>query len=142
MVPSRFNWYFHHPDVELSSLPLTNIYQSDIIDETSLLPPGGDYKNRDWPSWTLNAGKIAYGYANSVYLGLARPQLALRNADNYAIFSVCVAYPTLNCLGNFATAIAKREELPFQPAPEAVKKIREGGSTWPLGKDEEYEWQS
>lgn len=68
---------------------------------------------------------VAYRYSNAIYLGLGMPALAIRNAENYAIFALCVQYPTLDCLGTYASSIAKREEVPFQPAPETVMSIQQ-----------------
>lgn len=106
---------------------------SEIIDQPRPIPPAGDYGNRNWLLWTLSATLQAYGFAQSVYLGLARPLLGLKNADNYAVFALCVQYPTLDCVGLFQAYIVKREKLPFQPAPEAVKRIRKGEWALPLG---------
>lgn len=81
---------------------------------------------------------VAYRYSNTIYLGLGMPALAIRNAENYAIFALCVQYPTLDCLGTYASSIAKREEVPLQPAPETVMNIQQGGSAFPLGFSEEW----
>ena len=70
----------------------------------------------------------AYGYTQSVYLGLASPRRGLKNAENYAVFALCIVYPDLDCVGTYGSAIAKREAVPFQPAPEAVEEIQRDGS--------------
>ena len=54
--------------------------------------------------------------------------LGLRDAENYAVFALFLTYTFLDCLGGFGNSIAKRETLPFQPAQEAVKKIRQAWS--------------
>lgn len=72
---------------------------TDIWDQPQVVPPSGNYLSRDWSLWTLSASEQAYGFAQSLYLGLARPNLGLLNADNYAIFALCLQYPILDCLG-------------------------------------------
>ena len=110
----------------------TNIQSHiDVIDQPCVLPPppDRDYTNRDWPSWTLSQTNKAYGFTESQLLGLARSNLGLKNADNYAMFAVCIKFPGLKCVGKFVDAIAKRENIPFELAPEAVKQIQQNGST-------------
>lgn len=61
---------------------------------------------------------------NPKWLGLAKPELAKNNAENYAVFSLCVKYPTLNCVGGFTYAIARRQSVPFVVSPRVAKKLR------------------
>ena len=106
------------------------------MDSPSVIPPDGTNgttwtTNRDFASWTLDATKNAYGYYRTVFLGLARPQLARLNADNWACFAGCMYFPELDCLGAFQSDIRARkvgEEMPFgiELRPRAVKRIREG----------------
>ena len=111
---------------------------ADILDQPLVLPPDGDWKNRDWPLWTLDPQRLSYGFSQSQLLGLARPDLGLLNAENYPAFAMCVTYPDLECVRGLGIAIAKRESVPFQPAPEAVKQIREGRS-FLLQEDDEMD---
>lgn len=90
-------------------------------------PRDGNWRNPHWITWILNlAAPGSFGVAWCQFLGLVRPDLARLNADNYAIFAVCIKYLVLDCLGKFAQSIQKREKLPFMPSPDAVKKIRSG----------------
>ena len=101
-------------------------------------PAGKDYTNRNWALWTLNQQEFAFGFTESQYLGLARPNLALKNAENYAIFALCLQFPNLKCVGNIVDAIAKRDKVSFELAPEAVKQIQQNRSTmsWISGEEE------
>ena len=75
--------------------------------------------------------KIAYGFGYSLFLGLARPNLGLLNADNYAVLALCLQYLTLTCLGFHEVSIAKRDEVSFRPAPRSREMIREdAGFGW------------
>ena len=67
-------------------------------------------------------------------LGLTRPNLGLLNAENYAVFAMCWTYQDLDCVVDAAHLIARRESLPFQPAPEAIKQIRKG--RWPVLRED------
>lgn len=78
----------------------------------------------DFSTWTTSNSKIAYGLLRSKWLGLAKPDLAVLNADNYAVFSLCIKYPSLDCVGGFTYAIAKRQSLPFDVSPRVAKKLR------------------
>ena len=49
---------------------------------------------------------------------------------------MCLTYQNLDCVVDVADAIARRESLPFRPAPEAVEQIRQGRSTL-LREDDE-----
>ena len=114
---------------------------AEIIDQQCVLPPGGpggQYTNRNWQLWTMNPNKRAYGYPESQFLGMARPNLGLLNAENYAMFAMCLTYQVLDCVSSLGNAIAKRESVPFQPSPEAVEQIRRGGSIL-LREDDEME---
>ena len=104
---------------------------ADIIDQPRVVPPAGfNYRNnRDWPRYTLDPDRKSYGFSYSLALGLARPNLGLLNAENYAVFAMCLAYQTLDCITDIMKLIARGESVPFQPAPEAVKQIRQGRST-------------
>ena len=88
----------------------------------------GVYTNRNWQLWTTNTNKKAYGFPESQFLGIVRPNLGLLNAENYAMFAMCLKYQVLDCVGGLASAVAKRESVPFQLAPEAVEQIRRTGS--------------
>ena len=140
IVSSHLEKYQPFPYSHLSFPNVTNMPPlTAIIDQPRAFPPNGDYSNTNWAEWTLSATKWAYGFSASNFLGLARPNLGIRNADNYAIFALCVQYPNLDCVGSFSAVIAKRGKLPFQPAPEAVEKIWQGRSTLPLDSREEPE---
>ena len=103
---------------------------ADIIDQPRVVPPAGtNYRNRNWPLYTLDPDKKSYGFSYSLALGLARPNLGLLNAENYAVFAMCLAYQTLDCVSDIMHLIARGESLPFQPTPEAVEQIRQGSST-------------
>lgn len=126
-------WH-HIADVSLAA---------EIKDQPLLEPPNGVYpdpsnvdpQDIDWLAWTSSSTKDSYGFGSSLFLGLGRPMLSLLNAENYAIFAMCLTYPVLDCIGIFANAIAKRDHVPFQPSPEAVQKIREGGSLSRFGEE-------
>ena len=110
---------------------------ADIIDQPRVVPPAGtNYRNTDWPLYTLDPVKQSYGFSYSLALGLARPKLGLLNAENYAVFAMCLAYQNLDCVTDIMRLIARGESVPFQPAPEAVERIRQGRSTL-LGENEE-----
>ena len=61
---------------------------------------------------------------NPKWLGLAKPELAKNNAENYAVFALCIKFPTLNCVGGFTYAIARRQSVPFTVLPRVAKKLR------------------
>ena len=108
----------------------------DILDQPRVNPPNGNYRNRNWHLWTLDSVRQSYGFSLSLALSLARPNLGLVNAESYAVFAMCLTYQNLDCVVDVADAIARRESLPFQPAPEAVEQIRQGRSTL-LREDDE-----
>ena len=58
------------------------------------------------------------------WLGLAKPELAKNNAENYAVFSLCIKYPALDCVQGFTYAIARRQSVPFFVSPRVAKKLR------------------
>ena len=118
---SRFQIY-----ITIANIPSL----ADIIDQPRVVPPAGtNYKNINFPLYTLDALKKSYGFSYSLALGLARPNLGLLNAENYAVFAMCLAYQTLDCVTDIMQLIAMGESVPFQPAPEAVEQIRRGRST-------------
>ena len=94
----------------------------------------------DFSTWTTSSSEIAYGALKSKWLGLAKPELAKINADNYAIFALCIKYPTLDCVGGFTYAIAKRQSVPFAVSPRVAKKLRNAvtGSGGSLNESELY----
>ncbi len=93
------------------------------------MPANNDWKDvghlpTDFSAWTTSDMEKAYGMINPKWLGLARPELAKNNAENYAVFSLCVKYPTLDCVGGFTYAIARRQSVPFVVSPRVAKKLR------------------
>ena len=100
-----------------------------IIDQPLVVPPPGtNYRNRDWPLYTLDPDRKSYGFSRSLALGLARPNLGLLNAENYAVFAMCWTYQNLDCVSDVKHLIARGESVPFQPAPEAVEWIQQSRS--------------
>lgn len=105
-----------------------------VIDQPQIVPPASNppstddyFTNRDWPSWTFSTLYQSYGYFFTAFLGLTRPEQARLNADNWAIFGMCVYFPELDCLGSFQDDIRTRRSVPGGLSPRAVEKIREGG---------------
>ena len=75
----------------------------------------------------MDTSQVSYGFRRSVFLGLARPALALWNADNSAGFGLCIYFPELDCMGVVQRAILSGRSVPFGLSPRAVAKIRSGG---------------
>ena len=71
---------------------------------------------------------MTYGYKRSAYLGLAAPEYASYNADNYRIFAGCMYFTELNCLGEFQDSIQTKRDLPFQASlsHRSIENIRAG----------------
>ena len=116
-----------HLSVLLKGYPRTNYIRADVKDQLAAYPPDGTtWTNRDWDDWVLNPAGFSYGYTPAAYLGLSMPKLAMINADNYAIFGMCMQYPSLDCLGTFQNDIVSKRKLPFQVASRTVQKIRSG----------------
>lgn len=124
---------------------LTYPFLAEIIDQPRLDPPNllyptvVDLRAIDWSLWKLNATRKSYGFTNALFLGLARPDLALLNAENYAMFALCMTLLFLECTDSISVTNGKRANVPIRAAPEKVNKSRESGPGWPLryGKESE-----
>ena len=98
-----------------------------IDDQPAAYPPDGtNFDNRDWSQWVLNNNYVSYGYTQSVYLSLAKPNLAQLNADNYLFLALCLTYEELDCVGTFQNDIKRRRSLPFKVSSRTIEKIRSG----------------
>ena len=60
-----------------------------------------DSSNRNWGLGTEGSNGSAYGYEATAWLGPAKLQKALVNADNYAVLGTCLQSTILDCLGQF-----------------------------------------
>lgn len=99
----------------------------EVIDQPAAYPPDGKtWTNRNWASWVLNPEIQSYGYAPCAYLGLSKPALAIRNADNFMVLALCLLYAALDCLGKFQNDIQTKRHVPFQVSSRTVQKIRSG----------------
>lgn len=104
-----------------------NFDDIEVIDQPAAYPPDGKtWTNRIWGSWVLHPEIISYGYAPCAYLGLSKPALAMRNADNFMVLALCLRYPELDCLGKFQSDIRSKRNVPFQVSSRTVQKIRSG----------------
>lgn len=110
-------------------------FHVEIIDQQAMVPPVADplYTdqwtwNRNFASWIPSAVIQAYGYFYTMFLGLARPLNARLNADNFAIFAMCMYFPELKCTGAFETDLPTKRSVPRGVSPRAVEKIRSAGS--------------
>ena len=99
----------------------------EVIDQPAAHPPDGKtWTNRDWASWVLNPEIRSHGYAFCAYLGLSKPALAVRNADNFMVLALCLLYAALDCLGKFQNNIQSKRNVPFHVSSRTVQKIRSG----------------
>ena len=98
-----------------------------VIDQLAAYPPDGKtWTNLNWASWVLNPEIFSYGYAPCAYLGLSKPALAMKNADNFMVLALCMLYTALDCLGKFQSDIQSKRNVPFQVSARTVQKIRSG----------------
>lgn len=116
-----------------------------ILDKPRVEPPDNiwpavvNLRTMDWSLWRSNANAGAYGFSAALFLGLARPDLALLNAENYAMFALCMTLTNLQCTTVHSVTNTKRENSQNQVAPEGVNNSRESGSVWPPGFGKESE---
>lgn len=73
-------------------------------------------RNREWGYTQASCGYGSISWPCNARLNCAQ------NADNYAVFALCITMLELDCLDKYAEGIRKRNSLPFVPSPEAVKK--------------------
>ena len=103
-----------------------------MIDQPRAIPPANDWSTvgrlpTDFSSWTTSDTEIAYGALKTKWLGLAKPDLAKDNAENYAVFSMCVKFPELDCVGGFTYAIKRGLEVPFEVSDRVKRRVRGRG---------------
>lgn len=82
------------------------------------------WTNRNWASWVPDPGVAAYGYTYSVYLGLAMPAMAMKNADNYVTLALCLLYAALDCLGKFQNDIVYKRDVALHASSRTAQRIR------------------
>ncbi len=64
-----------------------------------IVPIDGDWMSTDWSQWEFPDPLVgsAVSFEDCVYLGLAKPSYARKNAPNYVHFALCLAFDDLDC---------------------------------------------
>lgn len=70
-----------------------------LIVQDPVRPSNLDWTSTNWSQWEVipNPNRKATALADCVNLGLARPDLARKNAPNYVHFVLCLAFNELDC---------------------------------------------
>lgn len=103
------------------------VFKSVVSDMPEVHPPSNDWRNTNWRQWILNlASPGSYGLTLCQYLGLARPDLARTNADNYAIFAMCIKYLLLDCLGKACHLILAQKQSRISGEGDRLSESRRG----------------
>ena len=78
-----------------------------LIIQPRVLPIDGNWMDRNSSNWGFpdEWPGFAVSFVDSVYLGLAKPSYARKNAPNYVHFALCLAFVDLDCL-SFPTSLA------------------------------------